>query len=172
MTFVVTPIPALLSGLMTLSAHVYLFTRFPCGQQSFLLCSSPLFVLLYTLSVFLLPGTSCSDTEVSVLLPLITFTVTACVLMPAPGAFHQVTSSPFTSTQYLYCSSVQSFFACTQYLLPRDKRSFLPPPCILAAMVSDALLYSCYCILTPSYPSSMFCILAYCSSFPWAMVYF
>ncbi len=99
--FVVTPIPAFLSGLTTLSAYVYLFTLFPCGQHNFLLCSSTLLVILHSLSPF-----------------------SYCL---APLARHL--GLRFASTQYLDLNGMRPCpCACTRCLLLGDKLSLCSVP--------------------------------------------
>ncbi len=91
-----TPIPALLSGLVPLSAHVYCAHCFhvvrTISSCALLLCSSS-----YTLSPFsycLAP--LLRHLGLRFLLPLSTSTLTVC--------------SPFASTQYLYCTGYNPVF--------------------------------------------------------------
>jgi hypothetical protein len=107
-SFVFTPIPALLSGLTTLLAHV------PCSLCFHMANTIPSCVLLLCVSFYSLSLRFPIARHLLLrhlglcLIPLSTFAVVACilVLLPVPGTFFGLANWPFASPQYLYCSSV------------------------------------------------------------------
>jgi hypothetical protein len=140
-----TPIPAFLSSLAPLSAHVYCAHCFhvvsTISSCALLLCLSS-----YTLSPFsycLAP--LLRHLGLRFLLPLSTSTVTVC--------------SPFASTQYLYCMGTILFFLHSVPLLS-SKRSFFAPVqyfCCDSERFSVLLIFN-YCIwlLLVLFPCSVF----------------
>ncbi len=102
-SFVFTPIPAMLSGLTTLLAHV------PCSLCFHMDNTIPSRVLPLCVSFYFLSLRFPIARHLLLrylglrLLPLSTFALVACilVLLPVPGTFFGLASWPFASPQYL-----------------------------------------------------------------------